>query len=132
MYLFSGVTIDGDDSAYARHLSTFATIPSMHRSASTRLALASRLIDSSRFRPITGNITFNSKLPCDPAKATVASLPITWAHTISVASGSTGFTLPGMIDDPGCRSGSAISPSPAVGPDPIHRRSLQILVRLTA
>ena len=34
--------------------------------------------------------------------------------------------------DPGCRSGSAISPSPARGPDPIQRRSLQIFVRLTA
>ena len=41
----------------------------------------------------------------------------------------TGLTLPGMIDEPGCRSGRLISPSPVRGPEPIQRRSLQILVR---
>ena len=76
--------------------------------------------------------TFSSKLPLAPATVTAASLPITCMHTINVASGSTGLTLPGMIDDPGCRSGRWISASPAVGPDPIQRRSLQILVRPTA
>ena len=59
-------------------------------------------------------------------------MPITWAQTIVVASQITGLTLPGMIDDPGCRSGRAISPSPARGPEPIQRRSLAILFRLTA
>ena len=44
----------------------------------------------------------------------------------------TGLTLPGMMLEPGCRSGRWISPSPARGPELIHRRSLQILVRLTA
>ena len=71
----------------------------MHLSTSTRVTLVSRLIDSSRLRPITGNITFSSKLPWVPANATVASLPMTCAQTIMVASGSTGLTLPGMIDD---------------------------------
>ena len=37
----------------------------------------SRRIDSSRLRAMTGSITFNSKLPADPPKATAASLPIT-------------------------------------------------------
>ena len=41
----------------------------------------------------------------------------------------TGLTLPGMIDEPGCRSGIAISPSPARGPEPIQRRSLADLVQ---
>ena len=41
----------------------------------------------------------------------------------------TGFTLPGMIDEPGWRSGILISASPARGPEPISRRSLQILTR---
>ena len=41
----------------------------------------------------------------DPPNAMAASLPMTWAHTMHSASASTGFTLPGMIDDPGCRSG---------------------------
>ena len=74
----------------------------------------------------------SSNAPLAPAQATVASLPITRAHTMSTASGTTGLTLPGMIDDPGWRSGSAISPRPVLGPEPIQRRSLQILVRLTA
>ena len=81
---------------------------------------------------MTGNITLSSKLPCDPANATVASLPMTWAATIRVASGSTGLTLPGMIDEPGCRSGRWISARPARGPEPIQRMSLQILVSETA
>ena len=37
-----------------------------------------------------------------------------------------------MMLDPGCRSGRWISASPVVGPLPIQRRSLQILVRPTA
>src|SRR5690625_6998565 len=44
----------------------------------------------------------------------------------------TGLTLPGMIEEPGCRSGIAISPRPVLGPEPIQRRSLQILVTDTA
>ena len=38
-------------------------------------------------RAITGSITLSSKLPEAPANAIAASLPITWAQTISVASG---------------------------------------------
>src|SRR5664280_3087230 len=132
MYLFNGVTIDGDDSAKYLHRSTSASMPSMHLSASVRVALDSSRMDSSRLQPMTGNITLSSKLPCEPANATVASLPMPCAATIRVASGSTGFTLPGMIDEPGCRSGRRISDSPARGPEPIHLMSLQILVRLTA
>ncbi len=89
-------------------------------------------IDSSRLRAITGICTLSSKLPLAPAQATAASLPTTCAHTIRVASGSTGLTLPGMMLDPGWRSGRWISASPVVGPDDSQRRSLQILVRPTA
>ena len=39
----------------------------------------------------------------------------------------TGFTLPGMIDDPGCTAGMAISAMPARGPHPNRRMSLAIL-----
>ena len=72
-------------------------------------------------------MTFSSKLPAAPANATAASLPMTWAQTWQTASQITGLTLPGMIDEPGCRSGMRISASPARGPEPISRRSLQIL-----
>ena len=75
------------------------------RSASSRLTLASSRIDSSTLRAISGSVTFSSKLPVVPAKVTAASLPMTWAATWTVASGITGFTLPGMIELPGCRSG---------------------------
>lgn len=51
---------------------------------------------------------------------------------MSTASGMTGFTLPGMIDEPGWRSGRLISASPVRGPDAIQRRSLAIFVRPTA
>ena len=44
----------------------------------------------------------------------------------------TGFTLPGMIDEPGCVSGSASSPSPARGPMPIRRMSEAIFHRPSA
>ena len=50
---------------------------------------------------IIGNITFNSKLPAWPPIVIAASLPITCAETIAAASGITGLTLPGIIDEPG-------------------------------
>ena len=34
-----------------------------------------------------------------------------------------GFTLPGMIDDPGCTAGSLSSPRPVLGPLPRSRTS---------
>jgi hypothetical protein len=88
---------------------------------------ASSRIDSRMLRAITGSMTLSSKLPAPPANATVASLPTTCAHTWHNASGMTGFTLPGMMLDPGCRSGRKISVSPVRGPDPIHRMSLATL-----
>ena len=44
----------------------------------------------------------------------VASLPMTRAPTMSTASGMTGLTLPGMIDEPGCRSGMLQLAEPGV------------------
>ncbi len=81
---------------------------------------------------MTGSITLSWKLPWEPAKATAASLPMTWATTIIVASEITGLTLPGMIELPGWRSGRASSPRPVRGPEPSQRRSLAILNRATA
>src|SRR5258708_29484330 len=43
-------------------------------------------------------------------------------------SAMTGFTLPGMIEDPGCTVGSWSSPRPARGPDPIQRMSFAIFI----
>ena len=82
-----------------------------------RVAVDSSRTDSSTLRAITGIATLSSKLPLAPATVTAASLPITCMQTIRVASGSTGLTLPGMMLEPGCRSGRWISASPVVGPD---------------
>ena len=43
-----------------------------------------------------------------------------------------GFTLPGMIDEPGSFSGSDSSPRPARGPDASQRMSLAIFISDTA
>ena len=122
----------GDDSASCRIRSAKGLIPATQRSASSGTTAVSSRAEASRLRAITGIMTFSSKLPAAPPNATAASFPITCVHTWHTASQMTGLTLPGMIDEPGCRSGIEISPSPARGPDPIQRRSLQILYRLTA
>jgi hypothetical protein len=77
-------------------------------------------------------MTLSWKLPLAPAIVTVAWLPITWAQTMQTASGTTGLTLPGMIELPGCSAGSSISPRPANGPEFIQRRSLPIFMSATA
>ena len=50
---------------------------------------------------MTGNIVFNSKLPFAAENVIVESLPITCAETCIIISGITGFTLPGIIEEPG-------------------------------
>jgi hypothetical protein len=77
-------------------------------------------------------MTFSWKFPDCPAIATAVSSPIAWAATIAAASGTTGFTLPGMMLLPGWRAGSAISPSPERGPLFIQRRSFAIFMREVA
>ena len=89
-------------------------------------------MDCNRFRAMTGIWTLSWNVPDAPAHAMAASLPITCVHTCSTASGTTGLTLPGMIDDPGCRSARWISASPAAGPEPSRRRSLHTFVSDTA
>src|SRR5258707_2755325 len=98
---FRAVTIAGEDSASRRSRAGSAVIPLTQWSASTRDADDSRLIEDRTFWAITGIITFSSRLPAAPAKATAASFPMTWAQTWPTASQITGLTLPGMIDDPG-------------------------------
>jgi hypothetical protein len=81
---------------------------------------------------MSGSMTLSSKFPLWPAMVMVVSLPITWAATIAALSAITGFTLPGRMEEPGCTSGSAISPMPARGPLPSQRISFEIFIRLTA
>src|SRR5579884_2666606 len=132
MYGLSAVAADSVSSAYRSHCSRFASIPATHFSSRRRHAAASSPIDCSTFRASSGTNTLSSKWPCMPPTATAASFPITCAATCVTTSGITGLTLPGMIDEPFCSSGRKISASPARGPEPRKRRSLAILVRLTA
>ena len=60
------------------------------------------------------------------------SLPMTWTATMVTASHWVGFTLPGMIEDPGSFSGREISPNPQRGPEANQRRSLAIFIREVA
>ena len=132
MYLFSGVTMEGLDSANARERFTLASKPLMVLSAKIRDELESKRMDSRTELPITGMATLSSKSPDAPPITTAASLPMTRMQTINTASGTTGLTLPGMMEEPGCRSGMWISARPVLGPEPIQRMSLQILVKDTA
>ena len=82
---------------------------------------------NSAFQAITGIMTFSSSWPASQAARIVASHPNTWKQTWFTISGIEGFTLPGMIDEPGCTAGSWISASPARGPIDRRRRSDAIL-----
>ena len=79
-----------------------------------------------------GIITFSSNCPAWAASPMVWSQPCTWNMAMSNISASTGFTLPGMMDEPGCTAGSRISSSPVVGPDDNRRMSLAMRTRLMA
>ena len=85
-------------------------------------------MECSRLRIITGLKTFSSKLPSAPAILTAVSLPITCTATMVMASAWVGFTLPGMIDEPGSFSGRTSSPSPERGPEPSQRMSFAIFI----
>ena len=62
----------------------------------------------------------------------MVSLPITLKHTWFTTSGTTGFTLAGMIEEPACNSGKLISLIPARGPEESKRKSLHTLESFTA
>jgi hypothetical protein len=128
----SAVPMASDCSTKAPARSPSASRLSTSRSAKLRDPAARSAMDSRTSYAITGIMTFSSKLPAAPDHAIVASYPITCAQTMSRLSAITGFTLPGMMLDPGCTAGRRSSPSPQRGPEPNHRISLAILVRATA
>ena len=91
--------------------------------------LASRRIDSSRLRAITGRYTLSSKLPWLPANATAASLPITCAAHLGDRLGHDRVDLAGH--DRRARAagrGCGSRPGRCAGPMPIQRMSLAILM----
>ncbi len=129
---FSAVTRIGLRASASATRSSRTFSPAIALSASSLDTLASRPMPSSRFTAINGRVTLSWKLPVCPATVIAVWWPITCAQAITVASGMTGLTLPGMIELPGCSAGSSISPSPASGPAFIQRRSLAILISATA
>src|SRR5690625_5216637 len=129
MILFNGVTIDGEAPARKAARSSLALRPSIILSAMTRQELVSKRMDSSRLEAMTGIPTLSSKAPLVEDNEIVVSLPIACAQTMETASTMTGLTFPGIIEEPGCRSGIYSSPRPVFGPEPIHRRSLLIFSR---
>ena len=111
----------------------FALMPLTHLSANNLLTFESRSIEVSNFVVIRGSaVQSSNRLAVDNAYVTDASAPITNAATCSTLSQSTGLTLPGIMEEPACSSGSINSLSPATGPDPIKRISFAIFVRITA
>ena len=76
--------------------------------------------------------TFSSKLPWLAAKPTAASLPKTCTATMVTCSHWVGFTLPGMMEEPGSFSGIRISPRPSRGPEASQRTSLAIFIMSAA
>jgi hypothetical protein len=71
--------------------------------------------DWSRLKTSTGSMTFSSNWPASEARQLVGSFPMTWKATWFTTSAMTGFTLPGMIEEPGWRAGRLSSKSPQRG-----------------
>ena len=90
----------------------------MHCSRNAIEPVYNRCCDSIIATPSTGSYAFNCNCPECAATVTVKSLPITRNAIRLTSSGITGFTLPGMIDDPGCRPANSISKAPPAVPTP--------------
>ena len=115
----------------SRQRSLFTVIPSIHFSRSVSIAFGNQVRSSIRHSVMIGSITFSCNCPASAAIITVVSLPITLKQVWFVTSGITGFTLPGIILEPGAIGGRLISFRPQRGPEANRRRSLQILESLT-
>src|SRR5688500_12928086 len=97
------VTIAMEYSTSSAQRSLFTVIHTTQHSRKTSITFDSWRIDSCMEYAISGMPTFSSKFErFAAAQVTVASLPITLQQTCITASLITGFTFPGMIDDPGC------------------------------
>src|SRR5260370_27747339 len=107
-------------------------IPSTQYFVNETHECAISIVECRKLWMMSGLKTLSSKFPCEPATAIAVSLPITWIHTIVIASLWVGLTLPGMIDEPGSFSGSVSSARPQRGPEPIQRMSLAIFISDTA
>ncbi len=117
----------GDDSAERRSRSGSTVMPGTCCSNASALR-AKRWMASTTLQPISGIAVLSWKAEVVAPIVTAASNPTTWQQAWMTASGITGLTLPGMMLDPGWTAGNVISARPALGPDPIQRRSLQTFI----
>ena len=101
MYGLSAVASAVLRSSSSRARAASAAMPATQRVCITCMARA-RIRDAcNAFQAMTGIMTFSSSCPASAAAVIVASHPITWKQTWLTISGIDGFTLPGMIDEPG-------------------------------
>ena len=107
-------------------------MPATHLSAKIRVTRDSRRRDSSRLWARSGRNWLICNCPSPATRVTVWWLAMTRSAVWPTHSGTTGLTLPGMIDDPAWRAGRRISPRPVAGPLASRRRSEEILSRLAA
>lgn len=107
---------------------SFALIPSTQCLVIDRTAAANSFADRITFIAISGLYTFSCSTPPAQPTVTATALPITCAHAMARASHCVGFTLPGIMDEPGSLAGRESSPRPQRGPDASSLRSLAILV----
>ena len=112
--------------------SSLASMPATQWSVNERMASRMSVIDCSTACAMAGLNTLSSKWPWLAATLTTVWLPITRVATMVMASDCVGFTLPGMMEDPGSFSGRLSSPSPERGPEARKRTSLAILKRSPA
>jgi hypothetical protein len=85
-----------------------------------------------KLKAMIGSAMFSSSSLASQAMEIAMSAPMIWKQTWLTTSGISGFTLPGMMEEPGCVGGRWSSYSPQRGPDESQRRSLQILDSCTA
>ncbi len=109
-----------------------ATMPSTQLTCSVWQALARWCRLLCRAQATSGSKALSCSWPASQAMVMATSLPITSKHTWFITSGITGFTLPGMMDEPAWRGGNLMSATPACGPEDSRRRSLLILDSLAA
>ena len=79
-----------------------------------------------------GSNALSSNCPASAAIVIVTSFPMILNATWFTTSGITGFTLPGIMEEPFCFAGRLIYPNPALGPDDISLKSFAIFDSVTA
>jgi hypothetical protein len=76
----------------------------------------------SKLKATIGSAMFNSSSLASQAREIATSAPMIWKQTWLTTSGITGFTLPGMMEEPGCIGARWSSYNLQRGPDESQRK----------